>query len=70
MRTFKDMYTQEINGKYYYESQSTKKLKDNETMIYKLNSLFGELYEDYSKKDYQATSDYDDAYIRNAINTY
>lgn len=70
VRNFKDKYTQGINGKYYYESQSTKELNKNETMIYKLNSLFGELYEEYSKKDYEATGVYDDAFIRNAINTY
>lgn len=39
-------------------------------MIYKLNSLFSELYEEYSKKDYKVTQIYTDDHIRNAINTY
>lgn len=47
-----------------------KEMSKNETMIYKLNSLFGELYEEYAKKDYSATDVYSDQVIRNAINTY
>ena len=39
-------------------------------MIYKLNSLFQELYENYAKKDFSATAVYSDEYIRKAINTY
>lgn len=39
-------------------------------MIYKLNSLFSELYEEFSKKDFKVTSVYTDEFIRNAINTY
>lgn len=35
-------------------------MSNNETMIYKLNSLFVELYEGYAKKDYSATDVYTD----------
>lgn len=70
VRKFKDKYTQGINGKYYYENAHHKQANKNETMIYKLNSLFAELYEEYAKKDYSATQGYTDQVIRNAINTY
>lgn len=52
VRNFKDKYTQGINGKYYYENLNNKQITKNETMIYKLNSLFGELYEEFAKKDF------------------
>jgi len=52
VRNFKDKYTQGINGKYFYENFNDKNNTKNETMIYKLNGLFGELYEDYAKKNF------------------
>lgn len=39
-------------------------------MIYKLNTLFAELFEEYSKRDFKASKRYSDLEIRKAIDTY
>ena len=60
VRNFKDKYTQGINGKYFHGETEDFKRDKNETTIYKLNGLFGELYEEYSQRDYRVTKEYTD----------
>ena len=60
VRSFKDKFTQGINGKYFFEHVVSKNKENSETMIYKLNTLFAELFEEYSKRDYKASAKYTD----------
>lgn len=60
MRSFKDKFTQGINGKYFFEHITSKNREKAETMIYKLNTLFAELFEEYSKRDFKASDKYTD----------
>ena len=40
-----------MNGKYYY--QKNKPNEDRETLTYKINNIFNELFIDYAAKDFK-----------------
>lgn len=76
VRRFKDNYEQELYGKYFHETISNKRDKEKQskrgadTITFSMNKLFHELYEEYADKNYRVTKDYNNEFIRNAIDVY
>lgn len=72
VRQFKENFNQEINGKYFHRKIDKKSHRSSkrETITFQLNSLFKDLYKEFSDKDYEITSDYTDDFIQNAIDVY
>lgn len=77
IRKFKDLYDQEVNGKYVHHQINFKKgiskhhpLIKNETLAYTLSQNFNELYKEYSDKDFKVSKEYTNDKIRHAIDVY
>lgn len=72
VRQFKENFNQEINGKYFHRKIDRKSLRSSkrETITFQLNSLFKDLYKEFSNKDHEITADYTDDFIQNAIDVY
>ena len=71
IRGFKDNFDQEVKGKYFHTQIKEKKEKrGTETITFLLNKSFSSLYEEFSDRDFRVTKEYDDDYIRNAIDVY
>ena len=76
VRNFKEFFDQEINGRYVHQKlNKNDKItnlhqRNSETITYKLNNLFKELYSEYTDKDFRVCDTYTDDQIKNAIDVY
>lgn len=74
VRKFKEFFDQEINGRYFHQKLLHKNdtifKRSSETITYKLNNLFQDLYSEYTKKDFRICNVYTNDEIQNAISVY
>jgi hypothetical protein len=74
VRKFKEFFDQEVNGRYFHQKLVTKSdtrhERTTETITYKLNNLFDELYKEFTTKKFRIADAYTDEEIRHSIEVY